>query len=62
LYKQLICSILTVPNLYNYDISKLIDFVWQKIERQQFYSILAGILPTYPKQLTALAKNVPQLL
>lgn len=59
---MLITSILTVPNLYHYDIHKLIDLVWQKIERQRFYSILAGVLPSYPSQLSALAKEVPQLL
>jgi hypothetical protein len=62
LYQRLISSILTVPNLYNYDIPKLVTFIWDKIERQRFYSILAGVLPYYPAQLSLLAKIIPQLL
>lgn len=51
-----------MSNLYHYDISKLVTFIWDKIERQRFYSILAGVLPYYPAQLSLLAKIIPQLL
>lgn len=51
LFKQIITSLLTVPNLYRYDISKLVTFVWSSEERSTLYSILAATLPFYPSQL-----------
>lgn len=53
----MITSVLTVPNLYNYDISKIIDLIWKKPNRQSFYSLLAAILPYYPSQLDDCANN-----
>lgn len=51
LYFKLITSILTVPNLYNYDLSKVISFIWSHPQRSSLYSILAAVLPYYPAQL-----------
>lgn len=42
---------MTVPNLYNYDISKFINFIWGKPHRHRFYPLLAAVLPYYPTQL-----------
>ena len=47
----MINSILTVPNLYNYDMSKFLSYVWAKPQRFNFYSILAAVLPYHPSQL-----------
>jgi hypothetical protein len=41
-------SITTVPSIYNYEIGKLIDFIWGKSDRQKYYLLLAAILPYYP--------------
>jgi hypothetical protein len=57
LYQQLLTALLTVPNLFNYDISKLIDLLWSKPERHRFYSLLAAVLPYYPKHLQNCSNN-----
>lgn len=51
LYQRLINSLLTVPNLYHYDLSKFISLIWSKTQRHRFYPLLAAILPYYPSQL-----------
>lgn len=49
LYFEIIVSLLSVPNLYHYDVSKLIELVWNRPKRGELYSILAAILPYYNK-------------
>lgn len=57
LYLHLTSSILTVPNLYHYDIWKLITEIWQKSDRSLFYPLLASVLPYYPAQLESFSQN-----
>lgn len=48
LYYQVLTSLLTIPNIFNYDISKFVQTIMSKPNKRKFYVLLSAILPYHP--------------
>lgn len=57
LYFQLLAALLTVPNFYHYEISKLIQLVWNDPKKSELYAILAAVLPYYQQEIEVFASS-----
>lgn len=46
-----------MPHLYHYEISRLVQVIWNNSKRSEFYAILAAVLPYYPQESEIFATN-----
>ena len=40
-----------MPNIYNYEINKIIAHIWSRPDRSSYYPILAAVLPHHTSSL-----------
>jgi hypothetical protein len=57
LYFKLLVGLLSVPNLYHYDVHKLTTLAWQQPDRSRLYPLIAAVLPFHPSEANNFASK-----